>query len=84
MERKNKALIKFVKKYHFDIFGLAETNVHWTLLDPTNGWEEQMQGVWECNPPHSIAFNENDEFSSACWSYCFSFISSLGPDLETE
>ena len=58
-KEKNRALVKFLRYYKFDIFGLAETNIHWPSLDPIDRWEEHMQGIWE-SMHHSIAYNTTD------------------------
>ena len=61
-KEKNKAIIKFLKSYQFDIFGMAETNLHWASLDPTEGWEERMEGVWE-SMNHNLAYNQQDSIN---------------------
>ena len=58
--------MKTLKYYNFDIIGLSEVNIHWTLVNPEESWEERISGHWEarksvmaCNPDRRVCTNKH-------------------------
>ena len=39
--------MKTLKDYNFDIIGLSEGDINWSLLNPAESWEGRISGRWE-------------------------------------
>ena len=41
-KQKNKAIITTIRRYNFDVMGLAEVNIHWPKVNHTDRWEDRI------------------------------------------
>ena len=51
---KNNNINNNIKKYNFDLFGLAETNCYWPLMATENKWHERIR-YWGIKKSKSIS-----------------------------
>jgi hypothetical protein len=56
---KNHLFRSFLSKYNFDIFGVAETNLNWSLLPAESQCQERIHNTW-AKTHFSLAYNRTN------------------------